>query len=196
MKKLAEQVAYIAGLMFDRHLTDIAGGNVSAKDGDRIYITPRYAGSKKHWRLTYQDIISGLISTDEIIDNPAFSREGLSHLSVYRAYPEVKAIIHAHPPHVLAFCAIEKHIEPIINSAQKYGTLIYHDHAPSYSQEQADSIVEKLSGKEEMIKSAAAAVLMPLHGIFIAGKDLFQAVDALERINTNAWCLIAQKMIV
>jgi L-fuculose-phosphate aldolase len=46
------------------------------------------------------------------------------------------------------------------------------------------------------MNDTATAVLMPQHGIFIAGKDLWEAVDALERINTNAWCLIARKILL
>ena len=46
------------------------------------------------------------------------------------------------------------------------------------------------------MNDTAAAVLMPQHGIFIAGKNLWEAVDALERINTNAWCLIARKILL
>jgi L-fuculose-phosphate aldolase len=55
----AELVAYIAGLMFDRRLTDIAGGNVSARQGDTVYLTPRYAGQRWHWKPAPEDIVSG-----------------------------------------------------------------------------------------------------------------------------------------
>jgi len=37
---------------------------------------------------------------------------------------------------------------------------------------------------------------MPRHGIIIAAKDLSAAVDCLERLNTNAWCIIAQKILL
>ena len=33
------------------------------------------------------------------------------------------------------------------------------------------------------------------YGIFIAGKDIFHAVDALERLDWQAWCLLAQGML-
>ena len=191
-----EQVAYISRLIFDRKLTDIAGGNVSVKDGNTIFISPRFAGHKWHWQLDPNDIISGPIDSDELFENPSFSREGFSHMAVYRAFPEVTGIVHAHAPNVLPFCSLEIPMEPVIRATQKYGVLEYHDHAPEYSQEQADSIVEKLRGKEALMKSAAAAILMPQHGIFVAGKDIWTAVDALERINTNGWCIIARKVLI
>ena len=43
---------------------------------------------------------------------------------------------------------------------------LYVSEATSYS------IVENLRGQEAYMKSAAAAVLMPRHGIIIAGEDL------------------------
>jgi L-fuculose-phosphate aldolase len=195
MKTTPELVAYISGVMFDRHLTDISGGNVSARQDNLIYCTPRYAGQKWHWHLEADDIMAGPIEGDELLQNPSFSREGRSHLAIYRAFPEVKGVIHAHPPHVLAFCAIEKPIVPFLEGTKKYGTLKYHAPAPAYSQQQADSIVENLRGQEALMKSAAAAVLMPRHGIIIAGKDLWACIDSLERININAWCIIAQRLI-
>ena len=87
-------------------------------------------------------------------------------------------------------------IQPVLRATQEYGVLEFIDQTPEYSQEQADNIVDHLKGKEELMEGAAAAVLMPQHGIFIAGKDLWEAVDALERINTNAWCLIARKILL
>jgi L-fuculose-phosphate aldolase len=195
MKTTPELVAYISGVMFSRYLTDISGGNVSARENDLIYCTPRYAGQKWHWHLEAEDIVSGPIEGDTLLQSPSFSREGRSHLAIYRAFPDVQGIIHAHPPHVLAFCAIGKPIEPVLEGTKKFGTLKYHDPAPAYSQQQADSIVEKLREQKDLMKTAAAAVLMPHHGIILAGNDLWSCIDSLERININAWCIIAQKLI-
>ena len=45
------QMVEIAQLMFTRFLTNSAGGNVSCRVDERIYVTPRYLGSKYHWKL-------------------------------------------------------------------------------------------------------------------------------------------------
>jgi L-fuculose-phosphate aldolase len=190
-----EIVAYIGRLMFKRRLTDIAGGNVSIREGKNIYISPRYAGQKWHWQLEPHDIVSGPVVGNELIGDPSFSREGLSHLAIYKAFPEVKGIVHAHPLNVLPFCSIEKPIEPVLRAVEEFGELEYHDPAPEYSQAQADSIVEKLNQKREALEIGAAAVLMPKHGIIAAGSNIWTAIDAVERINTNAWCIIASKIL-
>ena len=35
-------------------------------------------------------------------------------------------------------------------------------------------------------------MLLPKHGIVVAGLDLWAAIDALERIDWNAWCILSQ----
>jgi len=86
---------------------------------------------------------------------------------------------------------------PLLRSrkGEKIGIIPFIPSVPQYSQAQAESIVESLRGKEDLMNAFAAAVLLPRHGIFVAGKDLWSVLDALERISINAWCLIAQRIL-
>jgi L-fuculose-phosphate aldolase len=195
METPAEQIAYVGRRMFERRLADMAGGNVSVRDGNMIYISPRYSGSRHHWQLNPEEIISGPIDTDELLDNPRFSREGKAHLAVYRHFPEVTGIIHSHPFHILPFCVAERAIEPVLEATQKFGVVEVVKGAPAHGEELAANIVEGLRGKEASIQKQAAAVLMPKHGILVAGKHLMAAIDALERIDWNAYCIMAQSFI-
>jgi L-fuculose-phosphate aldolase len=195
MEMIEEKIIAVAQLMFERNLTDITGGNISVRHDDKIYITPRYAGSRFHWRLRPEDIVIGPIDSDASFEHPSFSREGRSHLAVYRAFQECQSIIHAHPFYIMPFCAYKKPIEPVLRAARKFGVLKFIDEVEPYSEAQAMSIIHHLRGQEELMKTAAAAVLMPMHGIFLVGYDLHQALDALERINTNAWCLLARRLL-
>jgi L-fuculose-phosphate aldolase len=195
VETIQEQIAYFGRLMFERRLTDIAGGNLSMRVDDTIYCSPRYAGQKWHWNFPPELVVTGSLETDELLSSPSFTREGVSHLAVYRAIPQVKAIVHAHAPHILVFCAAMRPIEPILEGTKKFGVIEMIDPAPSYSKQQADGIIARLRGKEEQIEKAAAAVLIPKHGIFVASQSLYAAMDALERINTNAYCILAQKLL-
>ncbi len=195
MTTLPEQIAYVGRRMFERRLTDMAGGNISARDGDTVYITPRYSGSRRHWQLTPDDIISGPLHSNDLLDHPRFSREGKAHLAVYRHFPDVQAIIHAHPFHILPFCVAGRPIEPVLEATQKFGRVDVVPPAPAHSEALAANVVAGLQGKEANIRKQAAAVLLPRHGILVAGKDLLAAIDALERIDWNAWCIIAQGLL-
>lgn len=195
MTSITEQICYVGRMMFERNLTDIAGGNISIRDSDAIYCTPRYAGNKWHWQLSPENIVVGPVLSDELVGNPSFTREGLSHLAIYRAFPFSRAIIHAHPRHVLPFVAFERPLLPVLKATRKFGALKYISQAPNYSQEQADSIVENLRGQEELMQKSAAALLMPQHGIILAGVRIMDVLDSLERIDTNAYCLITRSLL-
>lgn len=189
------QLAGIARRLFDRKLLDTAGGNLSARYGDQIIISPRYAGSKQHWQLEPDDFVEGRIDSDELLAHPRFSREGKAHLAIYRALPAVNGVIHAHPFHVLPFAALGKPIPPVLEGTQKFGTVPVAEYAPAHSADLAAQAVELIKQQQAAIHVQAAAVILPTHGILIAGKDIWAASDALERIDWNAWCIIAMKIL-
>jgi L-fuculose-phosphate aldolase len=195
MSTVQEQIAMVGLRMFERNLTDMSGGNISVRQGDQMFITPRYSGSRQHWHVDPETIISGSIAEDDLLEHPALSREGKIHLGIYRTFPESAAVIHAHPFYVLPFCVAEKPIVPPLESAQKFETVEVVPYAPAHSQELADNVVDCLRGKEHIIQKQAAVVILPRHGVIAAGKDLFAAVDAVERINWNAWCILAQRLL-
>ncbi|MBN1220421.1 MAG: class II aldolase/adducin family protein [Anaerolineae bacterium] len=195
MASIPQQIIYAGQRLFERNLLDMAGGNISVRHGDTIYITARYSGSQRHWQNKVEHILTGKIQGNELLNNPNCSREGKAHLAIYRAFPEVGAIIHAHSFHILPFCAAARPIEPVLEQTQKFGTIRVVEDAPAHSLDLANNIVAGLTGQEERIKKQAAAVLMPHHGIMVAGKDLLATVDALERIDWNAYCLLAQKSL-
>lgn len=195
MLTIPEQIIYMGKRMFERRLTDMSGGNISARDGSTMYISPRFSGGQKHWQLEVGDIVSGSIDTDDILHHPMFSREGQTHLAIFRNFPDANAVIHAHPFHVLPFCAASKPIKPVLEGTQKFGTIECVPQAPAHSSVLAEHVVASLIGKEDRIRKHAAAVLLPYHGIIVVSKDLYLAIDALERIDWNAWCIIAQKSL-
>jgi L-fuculose-phosphate aldolase len=195
VSSVPEQIVTIGKLMFERRLADIAGGNISVRQGNTIYITPTGAGQKWHWCLDPRDILSAPVDTDELMAHPRHSKESISHLLVYRALPEVNAIIHSHPFHVMPFAATGTPIRPLTMAAEKHGEIGFIPDAPVYSREQGELFIAHLTPQRELIARTAAAVMMPRHGIFVVGKDLYTAIDCLERIDNSAYCNLAVKLI-
>jgi len=202
MKSIAERmtipqlIVYVSKFMFENDLTDIAGGNISARDGDVLYMTPTLAGNQWHWNIDTDDLVEGTVDhIDDLKQHPRFTREGLSHLAIYKAYPYVGAVIHAHPKYINPFVAQSKPIPPMLSASKSFGELQYHGEAPMYSQDQADKIVEMLRSQEDRMEKKAAAVLMPRHGIIVASANLMTALDCVKRMNTNAFTVLAQKWL-
>src|SRR5258705_2280134 len=98
-----EHICDIARLAYDRRLLDSAGGNVSVRQGERIYATPRYSGSKFQWRLKPDQINVLDISGDLIEARGELSREFPMHISIYREFPDAGAVIPAHARNVQVF---------------------------------------------------------------------------------------------
>jgi L-fuculose-phosphate aldolase len=195
MENVREQLAYIGRMLFERRLMDTASGNIGARQGNCIFISPKYSGSKRHWQLDPEDFIEGEIGSNEVLNHPMFSREGKAHVAIYLNFPDVQGVIHAHPFHILPFCAAGKPIKPMLEQTQKFGVIQLVKAAPAHSSELAENIVAGLRGQEKAIQTQAAAILVPQHGIIVAGKDILAAVDALERIDWNAWCILAQRLL-
>lgn len=195
MNSPEEIIAYVGRMLFERRLTDLAGGNISMRVGNEIFITPRYSGSKQHWSVDPCTIMRGAIEGYTLLDNPAFSREGLAHLLIYRTYPAARAVLHAHPYHVLPFCAAEREIPMVLEATELFGVLKPLKFAPSHTLELAAIIRDGLRGKEALMKELAAPVLMAKHGLLVVSDDLFKCLEAVERIDWNAWCVLAQQMM-
>jgi len=193
---IPELIIYVAKYIFEREITDIAGGNISVKENDTIYMTPTLAGNQFHWDIGTEDIVMGSIKEIELLKkHPRFTREGFSHLAIYQAFPFVGAVVHAHPKYINPFVAQSKPIPPLLNSSKHFGTLRYHEEAESYSQDQAEKIVKILTDQVDRMKVKAAGVLMPRHGVIVASGDLMTALDCVERMNNNAFTVLAQKWI-
>jgi L-fuculose-phosphate aldolase len=181
-------------MLFDRHLTDAAGGNISVRVNEWVCLTPRYSGQKKQWHLSADDVLVLDAHGNRVpgfADNGgALSRESQVHLGLLNTFAAGQAVIHAHPRHVLVFCAARKPIAPVLEATQKFGAIKVTEFAPAHSADLAKHVIAGLRGQEERIRKNAAAVLAPWHGIFCIGKDIEAAFDAVERIDTNAHVLL------
>ncbi len=109
---LKQRIVEVARLMYQRFLTNSAGGNISVRLGDRIYITPKYAGSRYLWNLQPEQI-NVLNLAYEVVEGAGdISRESRLHLAVYDHFPEAGAVIHAHPFFATASAVAEKAHRP------------------------------------------------------------------------------------
>ncbi len=191
MKDPREAMVELARVIYDRQLSDSAGGNVTVRSGGRIYITPRYMGSRYRWAILPEMISVLDAGTHEVLEGPSvLSRESKAHLALYRALPEAGAIIHAHPYHVQVFACANLPLPPATEYTQKYGTIPCIPPAKAHSQTLADSVVDVLQARSAELAEHGLAVLLPYHGIICVGKDLDEAFDTLERMEVNARCTL------
>ncbi len=190
------KIAETGKMVFKRHLTDAAGGNISIRVGDSVCITPRYSGSKRHWQLRPNQVLVSDLQGNKFEGDGDISREAKVHYRLYKEFPDGTAVLHSHPRHVMVFVASGQPIEPILEATLKFGTIpVVKNFAPAHSEKLADFVAEAMQGKEEAIRKYAVAVMAPWHGLFVIGKDLDAAFDLTERIDTNAYCILMSRLL-
>ena len=184
------RIAELGRLMFDRFVTDTAGGNISARVGDLVCITARHCGSKYQWRIRPEQVLVADLQGNKIDGEGELSREAKTHFKLLNDFPDGKAIVHCHPRHVMVFAMMARPIPPVLEGTLKLGTISVAKFAPAHGGKLAENIAAAMAGQEEKIRKFAAAILAPYHGLFVISKDLETAFDAAERIEVNAQCIL------
>ncbi len=189
------KITEIGRMLFERQLTDAAGGNVSARVGNLVCITPRYSGSKHQWHLRPEQVMVSDLQGIVLGGEGEISREAKVHYRIYTDFPDARAIIHAHARNALVFASACRPIEPVLEDTLKFGTIQVSQYAPAHSKDLAEFVTAVFQGQDERIRKQATGVLAPWHGLFVAGKDLDAAFDAVERIDTNARCILLSRLL-
>ena len=171
----ADQLIMIMNRIYGYGMTTTSGGNLSIKDenGD-LWITP---GGIDKGTLNRNDIIK--VSSDGSIQGPHKpSSEFPFHQAIYEARPDIKAILHAHPPALVSFSVVRKIPDTslIPNAHLVCGEVGMAQYALPGSKELGDRIAD-------VFKRGLNTVMLENHGIVVAGKDLFQAFMRFETLD-------------
>ncbi len=159
-------------------MTTTSGGNISIRDqnGD-IWITP--SGVDKG-SLTFNDIMC--VKKDGTVIGPHKpSSEFPFHKAIYETRPELTAIIHAHPPALVAFSIAHKVPDTKI-VPQAHNICGEIGFAP-YGTPGSDDLGKKIAN--EFRNTQYKAVIMENHGVVLGGMDL---MDAYQRFETLEFC--------
>ena len=185
------QITEFGRMLFDRHLTDAAGGNISVRVDDVVCITPRYSGQQRQWQLSPDEVLVVDLDGNILDGRGDLSRESKVHLRLHNDFREVgTTVMHAHPRNVMVFAALAQSMPPVLEANLKFGVTPVVDYAPAHSADLAEHIAGAMRGQEARIQNHAAGVIAPWHGVFIMAKHLAAAFDAVERLDTNAYCIL------
>lgn len=176
--KERDELAYFMRRLYEQGLTTCSGGNLSVKTpSGHILITP----SALDKGTIREDQISMLSPEGEnLTPSLKTSIETEMHSRVYKARPDVKAIVHAHPVTATSFTAMKA---PLLTTltAEAYAVL----GIPAWAE-------YALMGTSTLAAIVAAKVaqsnivLLENHGILTTGPTLLKAFDRLEVLEAAA----------
>ncbi len=174
-----EQVAELAKRGFAAKLFAGTSGNLSIYDPEtgRMYIT---ASGVRYEGMTAQDVM--VITLDgAVLEGPHKpSSEWRMHAAVYRAYPELRAVVHTHSPYATAFAVCN---EPIPASLiEMYFFLGGDVPCAPYATPGTDAVGE---GAVPLLKDRGGCLLAN-HGVLAVGATPEQAYLRAEYIEDAA----------
>jgi len=185
--ELREEVTRVVEELFAAQLLTATGGNVSA----------RIPGSDVLW-ITPSQLFKGRLSPDMMVavdldgnaadpDAAAPSSERLLHCGIYRARPDVQAVIHAHAAYATILGMSGIPFAPVTTEAAFFGDI--------------PRVPFIMPGSEELAAAArdalgdGSAVLLQNHGLVVAASSLRQAANSaevIERVSHLIWgCHVA-----
>ncbi len=182
-----DQLVTIMNRIYHNGMTTLSGGNLSVLDDDgSLWITP--AGVDKG-RLMPEDIIC--VQPDGVVVGPHKpSSEYPFHRAIYAQRPDLRAVVHAHPPALVSFSIVRRVPDTsIIPQARRVcGPVGYAPYA--------------LPGSEQLGAAIAATfaqgfnvVLLENHGVATAGPDLLMAFQRLETLDFCARTLLSAQRL-
>lgn len=171
----SDQLVMIMERIYGYGMTTTSGGNLSIRDdnGD-VWITP--AGVDKG-TLTAKDIMQ--IKPDgKIIGIHRPSSELPFHQSIYAQRPDVKAIVHAHPPALVSFSIVRK--IPNTRIIHNANIICGEVGIAEYGLPGSEDLGAKIAA---VLKRGVNTVLLENHGTVVVGEDLFKAFRAFETLD-------------
>ena len=167
--ELRSAVAEVARGLHRAGLVIGTAGNVSARAGDLVAVTP--TGSRLE-ALTAEEIAVVDLAGQLVAGPLAPTSELPLHLAVYRRY-DAAAVVHTHPPMGTAVACVADEL-PCIHYALLTlgGSIRVAPYATFGTDDLAHSAVEALEGR--------TAALLGGHGAVTYGDDLRAATDATE----------------
>jgi L-fuculose-phosphate aldolase len=167
--------------MWESGLVVGSAGNVSRRidvEPSLIAVTPT---SIPYDRLVEEEIaIVELATGSSIGSGPRPSGELPLHLEVYRARPEVQAIVHTHAPFVTTLSVLHKSLPPLIDEMMMYfgGTIEVTEYAFTGTTQIGRNVIAALGDR--------TGVILANHGNVCVGRTLDQALHVAITMESTA----------
>ena len=175
MQHPADQIVMIMNRIYHNGMTTTSGGNLSIMDNEGVlWISP--SGIDKG-NLRREDIMRVL--PDGTIEGPHRpSVEYPIHASIYKQRPDFKAVLHAHPPSLVAISLVRRQprTDLLPSTSHVCGDIRIASYALPGSEKLRRNITEQFA-------LGADTVMMDNHGVVIGAQNLFEAFVMFETLD-------------
>jgi len=173
--EIKKSIIAIGRLLWEKELVTGLNGNISCRvEGETIAIT----ATQTCLGLLAEKNILTMTVDGEVLEEGRVSSEKLVHTEIYKAFPQVAAVIHTHVPYTNAYFLENDALEPRIFESKVYLGRI--DAVPQETPAVTDAgpVIAALK------KSNIAA--LKNHGVVAVGKDLFECFLLIQCLEDAA----------
>lgn len=176
-QSLREQLIWACRILGAEGHGDYTLGHISVRDGDHMIMKRNGIGLEE---VTDEALLTIDLHGKRIAGDGPMHLEAVLHTAVYRARPDVNAVVHTHPVYSTAFGAVDAKLEMINHDA-----VLFHD-GLAYFDETSELIMTDEQGESVAVALGdKRVVVMRGHGVLVTGKTLPWAVYTaltLERV--------------
>ena len=176
-----EEFCRFCHLLYERHLAAGVGGNIAARSGTRVLLTP----TNYSLRDLHPDTVSVVNEKGLLMEGDKPTKEANLHLRILRERPDINVVFHLHGPHIIAASTM---FEPGPSTLPALTPgFVYYAYPLSMlpfmvpgTGDLAKAVTKALSGK------GSYAVLLKNHGLVTVGKSFEEALNIAEEIDEAA----------
>lgn len=178
-------IVEVAHILANKGFAGTYEGNISYKDNDRIYLTPTTQSKQlmSEGKIITVDLDGNLLEGDF---QP--TSETPMHTTVYKHRPDVKAVVHCHPPFATAYAQAN---EPIVNHASPEFMILFGE-VPCLKYGRPGTL-DIIADIEKYIKDYDV-VLLGNHGVLAVGDDPEQAYAKIMSLEILLKTVFIRKM--
>ncbi len=184
---LRAQIVEVGRRLYLRGYVASNDGNISTRLGDdRLLTTPK--GVSKGFMTADMLVVTDLDGA-KIAGDRDPSSELLMHLAVYADRPEIRAVVHAHPPTATGFAVAGIPLDRAVLAevVTTLGSIPIADYGTPSTRELADAVRRHIKVHD--------GLLLANHGALTAGRELMEAHYKMETIEHFARISLVARML-
>ena len=173
-----EQLVAVMKRIYAQGMTTTSGGNLSIKDDEgNVYITP---GGTDKGTMTAEDIVC--IRADGTVEGKHKpSSEYPFHMKIYETRNDIRAILHAHPPAMVAYSIVRRipDIAAYPELKKRIGSVGMAEYGLTGSEELGEKIAKVFAGGKNVAE-------LENHGLVVGSGDIWTAYQVFEAMDFSA----------
>lgn len=177
-----QDLVEIGRRLWQRGLVSANDGNLSVRVGNDVLLcTP--SGVSKGF-LTAEDLVTTTTTGEPLVQSCKPSSELKMHVKIYNSRADVKAVVHAHPPHATAYALLQRPLPRYLMPEMEVllGSVAIVPYRTPGTQEFADAF--------DQFVSTCDAFILSNHGATTVGRSLEEAWFRMESLDQSCRVLL------